>query len=93
MIFSNHPATMSSRYWNSYYDRKVLETLSLATAATLLCEEPESDVSLSIQSLDSDWESENEDEDVVPMILTLSTLLQHSIVHKVIKDNTIHFNK
>ena len=45
MIFSNHPATMSSRYWNSYYDRKVLETLSLATAATLLCEEPESDVS------------------------------------------------
>ena len=93
MIFSNHPATMWSRYWNSYYDCKVLETLSLATAATLLCEEPESDVSLSIQSLDSDWESENEDEDVVPMILTLSTLLQHSEVHKVIEDDTIHFNQ
>ena len=84
---------MSSRYWNSYYDRKVLDTLSLATAATLLCEESESDYSMSIQSLESDWESEDEDEAMVPMILTMSTLLQHSEVHKVIEDDTINFDQ
>ena len=84
---------MSSRYWNSYYDRKVLDTLSLATAASLLvCEESESEESLSIQSLESDWESE-EDDDMVPTILTLSTLLQHSEVHKVIDDDTIIFDQ
>ena len=47
---------MSSRYWNSYYDRKVLDTLSEAMAAALLvCAESKYDNSMSIQSLESDW--------------------------------------
>ena len=56
---------MSSRYWNSYYDRKVLDTLSVATAAALLvCDESEFDDLMSIQILESDWESKDEDDDI-----------------------------